>query len=257
VSYLIFFLTGLFAGVIGGLLGLGGCVLMMPMIRFGFHFDPAIAVGTTLTAVVFTAVSGSYQHVKMKNVDKNTAQIIAISGVFGVIIGSFVFSYIKEFGAIIDLLLGIIFFIVSVRMIFEGFCVRGFQSLEGSTILGKKMTKSILGSFIGFLTGAVGLGGGYILVPSFVLLRAPLQLAIGTSMVSFVWIVLAGAMFKIYQGVVNLPVALTLGIGAFIGAIYGARLVSKFKSNRLKAMFGLLFAYVSLKYILIYFKIYI
>jgi len=46
---------------------------MMPVIRFGFHFDPAIAVDTTLTAVVFTAASGAYQHIKMKNVDKNTA----------------------------------------------------------------------------------------------------------------------------------------------------------------------------------------
>lgn len=48
--YIIYFITGLLGGVIGGLLGTGGCALMMPVMRFGFHFDPAIAVGTTLTA---------------------------------------------------------------------------------------------------------------------------------------------------------------------------------------------------------------
>jgi len=82
-------------------------------------------------------------------------------------------------------------------------------------------------------------------------------LAIGTSMASFVWIALVGAIFKIYQKVVNIPVAITLGIGALIGAIYGAKLVAKIKPNVLKALFGLLFFYFSLKYILIYFGIHI
>lgn len=45
------FVVGILAGGVGGLLGSGGCVLMMPIIRFGFHFSPALAVGTTLTSV--------------------------------------------------------------------------------------------------------------------------------------------------------------------------------------------------------------
>jgi len=73
------------------------------------------------------------------------------------------------------------------------------------------------------------------------------------SLAAFVWMALVGAIFKYFQGVVNIPVAVTLGIGALVGAIYGAKLVAKFKPNALKALFGLLFLYVSLKYILIYF----
>lgn len=41
--YIIYLITGLLAGIIGGLLGTGGCALMMPVIRFGFNFDPAFA----------------------------------------------------------------------------------------------------------------------------------------------------------------------------------------------------------------------
>jgi uncharacterized membrane protein YfcA len=256
MTYIIYLITGLLAGVIGGLLGTGGCALMMPVIRFGFHFDPAIAVGTTLTAVVFTAGSGAYQHIKMKNVDKNTAWIVATSGVLGVIIGSIVFGYIKNYGNVIDLILGIAFLAVSLRMMYEGFLGRGPKNPAEDQMPGTTTTKGFLGSFIGFLTGIIGLGGGYALVPSFIyFLSAPVKLAIGTSMASFVWIALVGAAFKIYQGVVNIPVAITLGIGALIGAIYGAKLVAKFKPNVLKALFGLLFFYVSLKYILIYFGI--
>ena len=93
--YLIYLITGFLAGIIGGLLGTGGCALMMPVIRFGFHFDPAIAVGTTLTSVVFTAASGAIQHIKMKNVDKESALLTGYSGILGVIIGSIIFGFIK------------------------------------------------------------------------------------------------------------------------------------------------------------------
>ncbi|MCR4441734.1 MAG: TSUP family transporter [Peptococcaceae bacterium] len=111
---------------------------------------------------------------------------------------------------------------------------------------------------IGFLTGIIGLGGGYALVPSYLyLFKAPMRLAIGTSMASFIWMALVGAGFKLYEQVVNIPVAVTLGIGAAIGAVYGARLVAKFKPATLKTFFGALFLYVSLKYILIFFGIFI
>jgi len=255
--YFIYFITGLLAGVIGGLLGTGGCALMMPVIRFGFHFDPAIAVGTTLTAVVFTAASGAYQHIKMKNVDKETALLTGYSGILGVVIGSIIFGYIKKYGNLIDLIIGIAFIIVSIRMLWEGLFAKK-QGAQGMEIHGKPLSKTILGSVIGALTGIIGLGGGYALVPSYIyFLKAPVKLAIGTSMAAFVWMALVGAIFKIFQGIVNFPVAVTLGIGALIGAIYGAKLVAKFKPNVLKTLFGILFLYVSLKYILTYFGIHI
>lgn len=256
--YITYLITGLLAGVVGGLLGTGGCALIMPVIRFGFDFDPAFAVGTTLTAVVFTAGSGAYQHMKMKNVDKGTALQVGASGVLGVIIGSVVFGYIKAYGDVIDLIIGIAFIIVSLRMLYEGLLGKKPPTPVGMQMPGTVVSKSLLGAGIGFLTGIIGLGGGYALVPSFLyFLRAPMKLAIGTSMASFVWMALVGAIFKIYQGVVNIPVAVTLGIGAVIGAIYGAKLVAKFNPNALKALFGFLFLYVSLKYILLYFGIHI
>jgi len=256
--YVAYLVTGLLAGIVGGLLGTGGCAIIMPVIRFGFHFDPAYAVGTTLTAVVFTAGSGAFQHLRMKNVDKNTAIQVGFSGIAGVVIGSVVFGYIKDYGDVIDLIIGIAFIIVSLRMLYEGLLGRTPPPPVGTDMPGTVVSKSLLGSCIGFLTGVIGLGGGYALVPSFVyFLRAPMKLAIGTSMAAFVWMALVGAIFKIYQGVVNIPVAITLGVGALIGAIYGAKLVAKFKPNALKALFGFLFLYVSLKYILLYFGIHI
>jgi len=258
VLYLIYFATGLVAGVIGGLLGTGGCALMMPVIRFGFHFDPALAVGTTLTAVVFTAASGAIQHWRMQNVDTDTALLTGYSGILGVIIGSVIFGYLKPYGELIDLIIGLAFIVVSLRMLYEGLLVKGPLTATGPQIPGKPLSKTVLGSGIGTLTGIIGLGGGYALVPSYIyFLKAPVKLAISTSMAAFVWMALVGAIFKFYQQVVDIPAAAALGMGALIGAIIGAKLVAKIKPNVLKALFGLLFLYVSLKYILIYFEIHI
>ncbi|MCK7497474.1 MAG: sulfite exporter TauE/SafE family protein [Comamonadaceae bacterium] len=258
MDFVIYLITGLLAGVIGGLLGTGGCALMMPVVRFGFNFDPAFAVGTTLTAVVFTAAAGAFQHIRMRNVDRDTALRVGASGVLGVVLGSLVFGYIKDYGKAIDLIIGIAFIIVAVRMLFEG--LRGGMPAgqQASAVPGSTAAKAGLGTSIGFLTGIIGLGGGYALVPSLIyFLRSPVKLAIGTSMAAFVWMALVGSAFKFYQQVVNIPVAVTLGLGAAVGAIFGAKLVAKFNPNVLKALFGLLFLYVSLKYILIFFGVHI
>ena len=271
ISYVIYFVVGILAGIVGGLLGTGGCALMMPVIRFGFHFEPVIAVGTTLTAVVFTAGAGAFQHIKMGNVHRETALLTGYSGVLGVIIGSVVFAFIKDYGNLIDLIIGIAFILVSLRMLYEGLFVipaRARMETSGSEpggeaaqvqpsgMPGTPLGKTILGSVIGFTTGIIGLGGGYALVPSYLyLFKAPMKLAIGTSMASFIWMALVGSVFKLAEHVVDIPVAITLGIGAVIGALYGARLVAKFKPATLKILFGAMFLYVSLKYILIYFGI--
>jgi uncharacterized protein len=253
MAHLIYLLTGFIAGIVGGLLGTGGCALMMPVLRFGFRFDPAVAVGTTLTAVVFTAASGAIQHFRMKNVDRQTALITGLSGILGVILGSIIFGLIKSHGAIIDLIIGIAFIVVSLRMLYEG--LRGSKANEPAAVIpGTPLAKGVLGSVVGTLTGVIGLGGGYALVPSYIyILKSPVKLAIGTSLAAFIWMALVGAIFKIFQGVVDLPTAIALGIGALAGAIVGAKLMARFKPHVLKALFGLLFLYVSLKFILIYF----
>ncbi len=254
----VLFVVGMMAGGVGGLLGIGGCVLMMPVIRFGFDFSSTMAVGTTLTAVVFTAAAGAYKHWKLGNVDWGAIKYIAPAGVFGVIIGSVIFYYISEYGLTIDLIVGLAFIPAAVRMMYEGIFRRQMPEVAGDKIKGSRGTKAGLGAGVGTLTGIIGLGGGYALVPSFIYItRSPLRIAIGSSMASFVWFAVVGAGIKIYQGFTDIPSALVLGVGAAGGAVFGAGLVSRFKPATLKTVFALIFLYVSLKYILLFFDIHI
>jgi hypothetical protein len=252
----ILFVIGILAGGVGGLLGIGGCAIMMPVIRFGFNFSPTLAVGTTLTAVIFTAAAGALQHWRLGNVDWKSVKYIAPAGVVGVLAGSALFYYIHSYGKVIDLIVGLAFAPVALRMAYEGILRRKTPEVAGNELAGSKPAKAGVGGGVGFLTGIIGLGGGYALVPSFIyLLRSPMRVAIGSSMASFVWFALVGGVIKVVQGFCNVPAAVALGLGAAGGAIVGARLVARFKPATLKAVFGVIFLYVSLKYILLYFGI--
>ena len=249
-------ITGVVAGTLGGLLGIGGCVIIMPVIRFGFHFSPSLMVGTSLAAVVFTSASGAWNNWRIRNIDNSTTLTFAISGVIGIIVGSIVFSSIAQYGSIIDLIIGLAFLWPALRMLNEGIFPQRFMEVTGSEIPGSRTAKSVIGSSVGFLTGVTGLCGGYALVPlSIYVLKSNMKIAIGTSLASFFWFALLGTGIKYYQGFVDIPAAITLGIAAAVGAAYGVKLMQKMNTPVLKLIFGVIITYVSVKYILLFFGV--
>ncbi len=247
-------ITGFTAGTLGGLLGIGGCVIIMPVIRFGFDFPPTLMVGTSLAAVVFTSASGAWNNWRISNVDNKTTLAFATSGVIGIILGSLVFSSIARYGTLIDLLIGLAFLWPALRMLNEGLFPKKTSEPVETTVPGSRLAKMTIGSSVGFLTGITGLCGGYALVPlSVYALKSNMKIAIGTSLASFLWFALLGTAIKYYEGFVDVSAAITLGIAAAIGAVYGVKLMQKLNTPVLKLIFGVIITYVSIKYILLYF----
>ena len=244
-------LTGLAAGILGGLLGIGGCVVMLPALIFLFGYPVPLAIGTTITAVCVTAASGAAAHIKIKNVDYSTTKIVAVSGAIGAAVGSIIFWYVYKHTWILDMILGLAFLYVSIRMIWEGLVQRKLPERTGKVIPGSPLAKGLVGFFIGIITGIVGLGGGYALVPAFIyILKAPIKIAVGTSLASFISMAVTSAAFKLWQGIVDIVAAICLGVGTAIGAQIGARLVPRSPGWLIKAIFGFVFLAVSIKFIM-------
>jgi hypothetical protein len=86
----------------------------------------------------FTAVAGAYQHWKMGNVDWKSVKYIAPAGIIGVIIGSVLFYFIKDYHELIDLILGLIFAPIAVSMIYEGLFKRKKPDFAVHEIAGKQ-----------------------------------------------------------------------------------------------------------------------
>ncbi|HDI73548.1 MAG TPA: sulfite exporter TauE/SafE family protein [Candidatus Korarchaeota archaeon] len=247
------FAFGLIAGIVGGLLGIGGCSIMLPALYFLFNYDLPVAIGTTITAVIITALSGAVAHVRMRNVDYETTAIIAVSGGLGAIAGSLAFEYLVQRADLLNMIIGLAFLYTSARMVYEG--IKRQSGTPSTDSLGKipgpTTHKGVIGLVVGVLTGIVGLGGGYALVPSFIyLLRSPVKIAVGTSLASFIVMSLISAGFKLVGGHVDLVAAILLGAGTAVGAQLGARLVPRTPSWMIKLLFGLIFLYVSLRFIL-------
>lgn len=258
--------VGLIAGLLGGWIGTGGCSVMLPVLHFWLGFPAPIAVGTTLFAVIFTAISGGYGHFKRKNLDKRVTLWIGATGIIGVIIGSWLFTFLSNRSELLGAIIGIVFLWPSFRMIWEG--INGYKKSVSSSketsvtqdqsIKGHPANLSIFGIIVGTLTGLVGLGGGYALVPGLIyLFGAPVYITMGTSLAVMVPMAIVGGSIKLAQGFVFLGAALVLASGTIVGAQIGAATIKKFKPNTLKLIFGIYFLYVAVKFIGNYFGIYI
>jgi len=195
VGFSLLLLTGLFAGFVGGLLGIGGCSIMLPILVFVYNYSEAVAIGTTITAVVLTALSGALAHMRIGNVDKRTALVVGFAGIAGAAIGDAIFVLLAGSPSILDLVLGFAFLYASLRMVVEGLRGIGKGVIdEGDKVPGTQATKAAIGLATGITSGIVGLGGGYLLVPLFIyVLGSPIRIAIGTSLLSFLPLAITSA----------------------------------------------------------------
>jgi uncharacterized membrane protein YfcA len=241
---------GFLAGLVGGLLGTGGCVIMLPALIFLLSYNIPIAIGTVVVAIIITATSGAVGHIRIRNVDYRTTKIVAVAGALGAVLGCYIFVIIAGNVRMLNLIMGLAFVYVSIRMIYEGVKRSIGGAAAGNEIPGSISKKGAIGFFVGMLTGLIGPGGGYALVPAFIyLLGAPIKLAVGTSLASYILVSVVAGIVKIAQGYVDIIAALLLGAGAAVGAQVGAKLVPKTPAWAIKLLFGLVFLYVSLKFI--------
>ena len=83
-------LTGLVVGLLSGVMGLGGGILLVPVMVLGFGFGQQVAQGTSLAAIVPTSIVGAYVHDRAHNVDRAAAAWVSAGGVVGALLGALI-----------------------------------------------------------------------------------------------------------------------------------------------------------------------
>lgn len=258
LTYVIAVVAGILAGLLGALLGVGGGVVMLPATQFLMNFPPTLSIGTTLFAVIFTSASGAFGHFRAGNVLARASLLIGAGGLMGVGLGSHIFKqYLSRSTALLELLLGILFLYMAVRMAGE---VWRMAQAEAEKPAGKTVEARpnqslpvvqllLLGLITGLLSGIMGLGGGFIMVPGIMWIMSvtPYQ-AVGSTLLAMFPIALLGGSIKLQQGFVNLPVGLLLGMGTIVGAQLGVKISPRVKPLLFKSVFALLFLYLFLNY---------
>lgn len=243
---------GFFAGTLGGLLGIGGGILLMPLLRFIMGLSPTDAVGTCILAVFFTTLGGSFRHYRLGHIDVRSLSPVIVSGALATVLFSILFKYFSGREAWLDFGIGLVFSLISMRMILEGVLtgkVAEQRPTPNEVMSARYPLKSVIGLVSGVLPGLFGIGTGAILVPAFTFVfKLPVKVAMGSSLACFSVNAFLSSVFKISQGFAVPYLALPMCLGTLMGSSVGATLNRHFPSELLKIMFGVAFMHVSVRF---------
>jgi uncharacterized protein len=178
----------IFIGFSLGLIGGGGSILTIPVLVFFFKIDPVTATTYALFIVGLTAISGSIPHYRTRNIDYKAVLLFGIPSVIVLFIMrrwllALLPSTIIRFGSLVLSKAVFIMIVFSVLML-----IAGWSMIRESSHTPSKEKQSftrliIQGCITGAITGFIGIGGGFIIVPSLVLFAGlTMKKAIGTSL---------------------------------------------------------------------------
>jgi uncharacterized membrane protein YfcA len=168
-----------------GLLGSGGAILTVPILVYLVGHDEKAAIIESLAIVGAIALFGALRANRAKTIDRRSALLLAIPGVLGTTLGAHVAQWIT--GAVQLLLLAALMLTASALLFRTPRKSNDTQHCPNQPRASISLRDSVLvalqGVALGFITGLVGVGGGFLIVPVLVLVRRlPMQIAIGTSL---------------------------------------------------------------------------
>ncbi|MEO3756920.1 sulfite exporter TauE/SafE family protein [Mycobacterium sp. B14F4] len=220
-------------GVSLGLLGGGGSILTVPLLAYVAGLDAKQAIATSLLVVGVTSAVGAISHARAGHVQWRTGLVFGAAGMAGAYGGGLVARFIP--GSVLLIGFAVIMIATAVAML------RGRKELDsdgGDRPL--PIVKIVLeGLVVGLVTGLVGAGGGFLVVPALALLGGlPMPLAVGTSLVVIAMKSFAGLAGYLSSVQIDWALAGAVTAAALAGALVGARLTSRVNPDALRKAFG-------------------
>lgn len=242
------YLTSVLIGVSLGLIGSGGSILTVPVLVYLFAVDPVAATAYSLFIVGLTAAIGSIGYFKKGLVNIKTAVVFGIPSIVAVFltrayivpaIPKEIFS-VGSFMVTKSVLMMVLFAILMVAASYS-MIKKQKKKGEGESEVQKFNYPMILieGSVVGLITGLVGAGGGFLIIPALVLLsKLPMKEAVGTSLVIIAAKSLIGFFGESGETIINWSLLAAVTAFATIGIFVGIYLSKKIDGSRLKPAFG-------------------
>ncbi|MCS1350039.1 sulfite exporter TauE/SafE family protein [Mechercharimyces sp. CAU 1602] len=219
-------ITGFLVGLLVGLTGMGGALLMTPLLILIYGFSPTMAVGTDLVYAAVTKAAGALQHFKQKTVDWDVVKKLALGSIPGGIIGVILIGFLHQspafsFDLILKKFLGIIFILFAVMMLVRLLWTR--EKAEGKLVKNRSLKR--VGFLGGLLVGITSVGSGSLFI-LFLMSRTSLSAAllVGTDVVHAFFLTLSTGMLHATFGNVDWVFVSYLLMGSIPGILLGGRL---------------------------------
>lgn len=222
-----------FVGIALGLLGGGGSILTVPLLAYVAGMDAKQAIATSLLVVGVTSAVGAVSHARAGRVQWRTGLIFGTAGMAGAYVGGVLARFIP--GSI--LLIGFALMMIATAIAMLRGRRMDVESVEVPRIPVVKVVGE--GLLVGLVTGLVGAGGGFLVVPALALLGGlPMPVAVGTSLIVITMKSFAGLAGYLSSVHIDWTVALMVAAAAVAGALIGARLTAMVNPDTLRKAFG-------------------
>jgi uncharacterized membrane protein YfcA len=236
-------LSGLTAGVMSGLFGVGGGTVMTPAVQVLLGAPPIVALATPLPVIFPTAITGAWTYRQSGQLDERAAAWIVGPGIVGALVGAALTDVIETH------LLLIVTALLLAREAVRILRGASRREAEGEPSPGTPVQLAGMGLAAGFVSGLLGGGGGFIIVPLLMgILRMPLKRALGTSLLAIVVLVIPGTIVHAALGHIDWAIFAALTVGAVPGARIGARLALGARERTLRLLVGSFLLAVALAY---------
>ncbi|PYE54982.1 sulfite exporter TauE/SafE family protein [Deinococcus yavapaiensis] len=235
---------GLFAGVLGAILGLGGGVVVVPALEFVlplFGRDITIqqAVAASQIGVLAVGLSGAAAYLQRGLVRARIGYLLSPYTIVGGVLGSVLGLVLPE---------RIVALVFAALLLYSAYnLVKGIRRVDEERESQSRLVLPAM-TFAGIMSGLLGIGGGTVQVPVMNLLAGiPIREAIATS--TFIMGLTAVGNAIVYQagGLLDVRLAGTVALGVLVGARLGASLQQRISANRLKLFFSALLVFTALQ----------
>lgn len=248
-------LSGLLAGAFGALLGLGGGVLIVPILTLAFDFSLTAAIGTSLLCVIATSTGAAAINVRAGRADVRLGITLGAGTAVGALTGAVIAGFLPErvLAGLFALLLAYtaVTMIRNLRRPAAGDLVPedpGAPDGPGAPAYRThRLGLAVAGAFGGGnLSGLLGVGGGIVTVPIIhVLMGGPMRVAVATSNFMIGITAAAGSYAYLFRGDVDARVAAPVVLGVAVGSVLAAKVGARVGAVWLVGLFVLVMAYVA------------
>jgi uncharacterized membrane protein YfcA len=233
-------LLGFFAGLLGALTGIGGGILLSPILALHFAIPIRQAIGTSLVAVITTSAASSSVHLQRHTTDIRLGMTLELATSFGAAVTAYLVGYFNR-NALEGIFAGFLLYSSVMILLRRGKVENEGQedapTQNGETVIPpyepQRYPLGMGASLVaGGLSGLLGIGGGPIKVPvMYIFMNVPLMVATATS--NFMIGVTAAASAIVYyrRGDILVEIAAPLAVGVFLGSLLGARLAPRVQTK--------------------------
>jgi len=220
----------------------------VPVLTLLYEFVPANAVGTSLTAIFFTAVAATLNYARQRRIYWRTGLILAVTTVPGAYLGAWLTTILQARD--LGLIFGFFLIIVAIYIITDLNNLRRSKSQDKTSaqrsdyeVVKSGRTIAVgagLSFFGGLASGLLGIGGGLLVVPIMTFaMGMSIHLATATSMFTMIFTSISGVTQHYQANHINVETALLLALGAIFGAQVGAYASKRISSKNLRRVFGI------------------